>query len=193
MLRSFKNFNIYLNELIKDDYPSPPDKGHTVLMRGIMTEWISGLKGVTNVLDVGCGDAAIAEGFFKHLGMEYTGISNGMDVEKLKGLGKNVINGDFSFLEEFADESFGLIFSRHSLEHSPAPLLTLMEWHRVSAHFLCLVLPNPAYWGRVGQGHYSVLEEDQWNFLLKRSGWNVIWRKNTDQEFWFMCEKAKRY
>ena len=193
MNRSFLNWNVYLNKLLVDDYPSPADKGHTRLLRGIIHEWISKLKGVTSVLDVGCGDAAIAEPFFRNLGIEYTGIALGLDAHKHKKRSVKAINADFSFLEEFADNSFDLIFSRHSLEHSPAPLLTLMEWHRVSQHFLCLVLPNPDHWGRTGLNHYSCLYDDQWKFLAERAGWGMIWNKKTDQEYWFMFEKKRIY
>jgi len=193
MNRSFANWNIYLNRLLADDYPSPADVGHTRLVREIMHEWISRLGDVKSVLDVGCGDAAIAEPFFRKLGIDYTGMALGVDVHKHNLRGVKAVNGDFSFLEEFADDSFGLIFSRHSLEHSPAPLLTLMEWHRVSAHFLCLVLPNPDHWGRVGKNHYSVLYDDQWKSLAERAGWGLIWEKKSEQEYWFMFEKKRTY
>ena len=193
MKRDFVNFNRYYNILLGDVYPAPPDAGHTKLMRGIMHEWITALKSVHTVLDVGCGDKAIAEPFFKKLGIEYTGVSLGLDVHKLNALGKNVVNGDFNFLEDFSDDSFDLLFSRHSLEHSPAPLLTLFEWHRVSKHLLCLVVPNPEHWGRVGQNHYSVLYKDQWKFLAERVGWGVMWEKDTTEEYWFMFEKKRTY
>lgn len=193
MNRNFKDWNRYLNILLGDDYRSPPDSGHTKLMRGIMHEWITKLKNVRSVLDVGCGDVALAEPFFSALGIEYTGIALGIDVQKLKKRGKRVINDDFSFLSDFEDGSFDLIFGRHSLEHSPAPLLTLFEWNRVSRLFLCLVLPNPDHWGRTGLNHYSVLEEDQWRALLERAGWGIIWDRKTTEEFWFMCEKRQEY
>ena len=86
-----------------------------------------------------------------------------------------------------------IIFSRHYLEHSPFPLLTLMEWHRVSKKYLCLVLPNPEYFTYVGRNHYAVMgDKTQIRWLLRRAGWKIIKRKYTEFEYRYLCEKKER-
>lgn len=184
MNRNFKHLNSYLNQLYQDIYPQPIDSGHFKLALGIFNKWIRPNFLGVSVLDVGCGDTAFMKPVFERKKMAYTGIA-------LNSSNPNVINMDFSFLD-FPDESFDLIFSRHSLEHSPMPLLTLMEWYRVAKDFLCLVLPNPQHYGYVGINHYSVMNKEQVNFLLKRAGWNIIWEDNSEPtEIRLMCEKLR--
>ena len=57
-------------------------------------------------------------------------------------------NADYNFLE-YPDNSFDLVFSRHSLEHSPFPVLTLMEWYRVARDFMS---DDCSYSGSFGDG-----------------------------------------
>jgi len=191
MMRDFSNFNRYLNAILGDDYGQEADAGHTAMMREVIQNWITKMTTCKSVLDVGAGAVAIAEPFFKALNIEYTGIALGMDSHKAKGRGKNVENMDMNFME-FQDYSFDMVFARHVVEHSPMPLMTLMEFHRVAKSWLCLIVPDPAAYGRVGQQHYSVLEADQWEFLAERAGWGTIWTDMTNPtEFRFMFEKRK--
>ena len=100
----------------------------------------------------------------------------------------NVLNMDFSFLE-FEDDMFDCVISRHSLEHSPMPILTLMEWHRVAKSYLCLVMPNPSKFGYVGKNHYAVMPKQQIKWLLRRAGWRILETEYTEDEFRFLCLK----
>lgn len=188
MNRNFVHINRYLNILLKDDYGQPPDDGHREMIEDVMKEWIAHMDS-KSVLDVGCGATAIAEPYFTELGIEYTGVSLGKDADLAKEAGKNVVKADQSFLDRFEDNSFDLIWARHVVEHSPMPLLTLFEFERVSRVHLCLIVPRPQFFGRVGKQHYSVLYKDQWEFLLERAGWGVIWFGENGQEYRFMAEK----
>ncbi len=191
MNRNFKNLNIYLNSLLVDDYGQLPDAGHTQMISEVMRKWISNMSDCKNVLDIGCGATAVAESFFKKSNIEYTGITLGKDGISAQELGKNVRIMDMSFLE-FDDNSFDLVWCRHSLEHSPMPLLTLMEFERVAKNWLCLIVPKPEFFGKVGLQHYSVLDEEQWKFLMDRAGWKIIWIDHShEQEFRFMAEKKR--
>jgi hypothetical protein len=139
---------------------------------------------------------------FQHWGMEYTGIALGEDVVVAQSLGRNVHRMDFSFLD-YEDNSFDLIFSRHSLEHSPMPLLTLMEWGRAAKSWLGIVLPAPEWYGYKGRNHYSVMNMDQITNMLEQAGWYPLWTDidsrtfNTEtnevrpHEYWIMCEKRR--
>jgi ubiquinone/menaquinone biosynthesis C-methylase UbiE len=189
MMRNFGNFNRYLNSLLKDDYGQPPDEGHEEMIKEVMDKLISNMDSKT-VLDVGCGATAIAEPYFTKRGIEYTGVSLGRDAELAKEAGKNVIKADMTFLDAFEDESFDLIWARHVVEHSPMPLITLFEFYRVSKAHLCLIVPKPAFFGRTARQHYSVLYDDQWQFLMERAGWGVIWEDHSNpQEYRFLAEK----
>jgi ubiquinone/menaquinone biosynthesis C-methylase UbiE len=189
MMRDFTNINRYLNNLMSDDYGQPPDKGHEAMIKEVMDRWVSRMDSKT-VLDIGCGETAIAEPHFTKRGIEYTGISLGRDAELAKEAGKNVIKADMSFLDVFEDGSFDLIWARHVAEHSPMPILTLFEWHRVSKAHLLLIVPKPSFFGRFGKQHYSVLYDDQWIGLMERAGWGVIWEDHSHpQEYRFLSEK----
>lgn len=182
-------FQRYLDNLKRDVYPQPEDPGHKQWVEELLEELKVRVNtsGMTYVLDVGCGQAFV-EPMLQNLGWNYVGVTLGNDAKVARKLGHNVSQMDYHFLL-WDDETFEIIFSRHSLEHSPMPLLALMEWYRVSKKYLVLVLPDPAYWGWAGRNHYSVLHLDQAKFLLDRSGWNIIWETQTTEEFRFLCEK----
>jgi ubiquinone/menaquinone biosynthesis C-methylase UbiE len=110
---------------------------------------------------------------------------------------------DFTFLE-YPDNYVDLIFARHSLEHSPMPLITLMEWARVSQNWLGIVLPAPEWYTYRGLNHYSVMNMEQIHNLLDVAGWNVMWedirmlppnKEKPDEllahEYWLMSEKKR--
>jgi SAM-dependent methyltransferase len=186
-MRNYKHVDMYISTLLNDIYPQPGDKGHATWTRDVIENWVSKLSGCKSVLDVGCG-VAYAQYMFANLGIPYTGVCLGKDYLVAKLRNKNVYNYDFNFLP-FENGSFDLVFSRHALEHSPMPLISLMEWHRVAKNWLCLVLPDPEYWGWAGQNHYSVMNDIQARYLIARAGWHVIWFEQKNNELRYMCEK----
>lgn len=190
-MRDYKRIDEYYNELMLDIYPQPPDEGHTAWAMEVIDGWIASIADQCgNVLDVGCGEGFLQEAF-ENLGFGYVGVSLGADVTEAEKKTRNVWEQDFHFLS-FADENFDLVFSRHALEHSPMPLFALMEWHRVSRAWLCLILPNPRFWTDYGKNHYSVLRLNQTKFLLDRAGWEIISQDHTRYEFRFLCQKVER-
>ena len=200
-MRDFSRIDSYLNRLSVEIYPQPPDAGHSGLSEKVIDFWMSRLTTCHSVLDVGAGQG-FCQPIFEKWGVEYQGIALGEDVIEASKIGRKVSRMDYSFLD-YSDKSFDLIFSRHSLEHSPFPLLSLMEWHRVSKSWLGLVLPSVEWYGVFGQNHYYVLTPLQWKNLLEKSGWRVMWetfdeilanpRVSSEEkkihEYWFMCEK----
>ncbi len=128
--------------------------------------------------------------------MKYEGVALGEDVIVAQAKGRNVKRMDFSFLE-YPDNHVDMIFARHALEHSPMPLITLMEWARVAKNWLGIVLPAPEHYGVVGRNHYHVLYQEQWCNLLNVAGWNVLWNEleygedNVPWEYWIMAERKR--
>lgn len=190
-MRDYTGIERYLNELQGDVYDQPPDVGHQAAIEDVIARWVSGLQGLQSVLDVGCGQGQAFEALSQHT-KRVTGVTLGNDAEICRDKGLDVFNCDMSFLP-FEDSEFDLIFARHTLEHSPMPLLTLMEWHRVARQWLLLIVPRLSAFGPSGRNHYYVLHPDQWANLLDRAGWHVFWEdESNDMEHRWMCEKKRR-
>lgn len=164
---------VYISRLYKQIYPQPEDAGHTAWAKYVIDTFC---PLVNTVLDVGCG-TGFCEPLFLAKGIKYTGCTLGIEDLKEAGYrGRHVVSCDMSDLK-FPDNRFDMIFARHTLEHSPMPVLTLMEWQRVAKKLL-LVMPAPEYWTYRGQNHYSVANKEQlWNWF-DVSGWEVIEHKD---------------
>lgn len=190
-MHDYTQFDVYYNELVNDIYDQPDTEQHLEWADEVIYKWVLPL-GITSVLDVGCGEA-FAQDMFKYYKIkDYTGVCLGDDYEKATKMGRNVYPFDFNFLP-IGNDFFDLVFARHSLEHSPFPLLTLMEWHRVAKRYLILVLPNPDHFTFIGRNHYSVMEnKTQVRWILRRSGWKLMKREYTDYEYRYLCEKRPR-
>jgi len=194
-MRSYARFDDYLAQLTGDVYAQPPDKGHTAWATEVVQELCLIPRDVGNVLDVGCGQGFLSE-TFESVGIQWTGVTIGEDYRICKDKKLNVKDADMSFLP-FEDNTFGMVFARHVLEHSPFPIITLMEWRRVCRGWLVLVAPSPDYWGWGAKNHYSVMSQDQLNWLLKRAGWKVIHDRiftNRDPSFmkhWQVLQQAR--
>lgn len=189
-MRNYTNIDRYYEELMQDIYPQPLDSLHMEWTQEIIDKIAEFLPECKSVLDVGCGEG-YAQQLFENHGIHYYGISLGEDFETALNLDKNVGKYDFNFLNVVAGV-YDLIFSRHTLEHSPFPLLTLMEWHRVAKSWLCLVMPNPDHFTYIGRNHYSVAPAQQVRWWLRRAGWRVLWREVTEHEYRFICKKETR-
>lgn len=202
-MRDYSHIDQYINRLYSDIYPQPCDEGHKDSTQRVIDYWMSRMTTCKSVLDVGCGEG-YAQDMFQRWGASYEGVALGEDVIVAQSLGRNVKRMDFSFLD-YPDNSFDLIFARHSLEHSPMPLLTLFEWARVSRNWLGIVLPAPEWYTFKGRNHYHVMVMEQIRNLLDVAGWKVMWEKidslapdkshNPDNliphEYWIMSEKRR--
>ena len=166
---SYKRLEHYLDVLSKDIYPQPEDEGHTDWARDVIEKMSP--PDIRSVLDAGCGN-----GFCKDLFKNdaWVGVTlNPKELKEGREQGRDIRLADFSFLP-FDRNSFHLVFARHVLEHSPMPLLTLMEWHWVSQEWLMCILPAADYWGEGGDNHYYVLPKENWWYLFDRAGWKVV-------------------
>lgn len=207
-MRDWTRIDGYMTSLLERDlYPQPSGEDeHPVFAKEVIDRWMSRLPDCKTVLDVGCGDG-FSQPLFEYWGVEYEGVCLGEDFLTAKENGRNVKRMDFSFLE-YDENSFDLIFSRHSLEHSPMPTLTLMEWYRVSKQWLGLVLPAPEWYTYEGKQHYSVMNQEQIKPVLERAGWRILWNeigirnrifehdgkevaRPAIHEYWLFCEKKR--
>ena len=161
-MRDYNNLDLYLNKLRNDIYKQSPDPGHTEWARDAIRQLTPKEIRFGKVLDIGCASKFAEHFFVKWFGMQYEGQDFFID------------GSDFSFLSQYEDEEFELIFARHVLEHSPMPLITLMEWHRICKRYAIIILPAPEYWQVFGRNHYYVLPKDNWWNLFDVSGWKIV-------------------
>lgn len=190
-MRNYEHIERYLNTLAADIYPQPPDPGHQAMLENICELWLPKLTNLNSVLDVGCGQGQAFPILQRYAG-RIEGVTLGSDVGICQDKGLKVKLADMSFLP-YHDGEFDLIFARHVLEHSPAPLLSLMEWWRVSKQWLMLIMPNSAHYGYGGKNHYYVLIREQMDNVLGQAGWRAIWRDEGEEtELRVFCEKVKR-
>ena len=71
------------------------------------------------------------------------------------------------------------------------PLLTLMEWRRVSKRWLIIIAPSLTSFDFSGRNHYYMLLPEQWEPLIEQAGWTVVWAEDdaTEFEHRFFCER----
>jgi len=160
-MRDYSRINEYLNRLQSDIYEQSPDDGHTEWATDAIRKMVPVDVRGKKVLDIGCASQFCRKPFVNWFAMNYTGQDYLMD------------GSDFSFLP-YGDGEFDLIFARHVLEHSPMPLLTLMEWHRVCKQYALIILPAPEYWQTFGRNHYYVLSKENWWNLFDVAGWKIV-------------------
>lgn len=135
----------------------------------------------SKVLDLGCGpgyflDDMKSRGFTNLLGVT---VSPG-DIQLCESKGHTVKSYDFSFLpqeEGFYDESIDFIFLRHTLEHSPYPIFSLMEYNRIlkQGNKIYIEVPQPDCERRheFNLNHYSIFGHAQLVALLERTGFSI--------------------
>jgi len=167
----WSNFEIYLRKLEKDIYAQPQDHSHTAWGESAADLLLP--ENAKSVLDIGCGHGFMRE-FFEKKGVTWAGVTLGPDARICHELGYPVYEEDMTFLTSVPDKSYDLIFARHVLEHSLFPILSLMEWKRVSKEWMILIAPAPAYWTYRGQNHYSMAKKEQLHWWLQRAGWLIV-------------------
>jgi len=170
-MRDYTNFNQCLDRLAGDVYAQPPDPSHAHWAM----DGVSGLlpTDVRMVLDVGCGQG-FCKPIFEAASVVWTGVTIGADYDVCVAQEFPVLNLDMTFLDGISDASHDMVFARHVLEHSPFPILTLMEWRRVAITNLLLIAPAPAYWKYRGKNHYSMATKEQIQWWLQRAGWKPV-------------------
>lgn len=159
-----------IKRLHRDIYSQPRDESHTVWAVHALDHLLP--DDTKSVLDIGCGRGFLYD-YFVEKGIEWRGVTLGEDAKYCVQQGLPVDAEDMTFLS-YEDNAFDLVLARHTLEHSPFPLLTLMEWYRVARQCLILIAPAPEYWTFRGRNHYSIAPKEQILWWLLRTGWHPI-------------------
>lgn len=176
-LERYDKLDDFIRERIRADiYPEPPDQGHVRVIYEVLEQinrkW--GLRG-KHVLDVGCG-AGVALEKLGEYGAVAKGLTFGDDFVACKRKGLDVLEMDMSFLE-FPDESFDLVWARHSLEHSLFPYFTLHVLFSVlrpgGLLYAELPAPDTSANHQLNPNHYSCLTRSSWLSLFKRVGFDI--------------------
>ncbi len=176
-MRNYTRFDNFLDALVTDVYAEVPSEPHLSITR-------SAIKGLyrdglirpgARVLDIGCGQGLALEEF-RRLGLEAIGITLGPDYEVCRSKGLDVREMDQNFMD-FADASFDILWCRHILEHSVAPLFTLTEYRRVTMPngivYIEVPAPDTTAHHETNPNHYSVLPASAWVSLFSRAGFSV--------------------
>jgi SAM-dependent methyltransferase len=164
-------------------YDEGDSKMHQDLTAQVVKQYIDPLNIPKDsvILDMGSGPGYFLDEMKER---DYTnvtgvGLSPG-DNSIAEGKGHTIKKYDLSFLPQkdgYYDESVDFIFCRHSLEHSPYPIFTLMEYNRVLKQggkmYIEMPAPNTDRRHEFNLNHYSILGENQLAALLKRTGFDI--------------------
>jgi len=156
---------------------------HKLLTEETVKKYIDPLNIPKNakILDLGCGpgyflDEMKARGYTDLVGVTLSP----NDIKMCEDKGFTIQKYDMSFLpqkEGYYDESVDFIFLRHSLEHSPYPIFSLMEYNRVlkqgSKIYIEVPAPDCERKHEFNLNHYSILGENQLAALIKRTGFDI--------------------
>ncbi len=137
---------------------------------------------VRTVLDAGC--AGITRPWWHDHGYEWRGLTLPRDAHKLLAQGIPVDVADVASMP-YGDGAFDLVYASHVLEHSPMPLVALLEIRRV-AKFLAFAVPR---WprGKEEPYHYSVAPREMWQQWLDVSRWAIVADFSGSRDFEFLC------
>jgi SAM-dependent methyltransferase len=176
-MRDYSRLDQFLNRIGGDVYPEPSAEPHKSIIRAVIAILFDAgvLRAGMRVLDVGCGQG-FALGEFRDRGLDAVGITLGKDAEVCREQGFAVHEMDQNFMT-FPDNEFDVLWCRHVLEHSVAPLFTLSEYWRVlksgGLAYVEVPAPDTASQHQTNPNHYSVLPASSWRHLFVKSGFTV--------------------
>ena len=156
---------------------------HRDLTTQMVKEYIDPLNLPKNakILDLGAGPGYFLDEMKARGYTDLTGVGLSLGDNKIcRDKGHTIKEYDMSFLPQkdgYYDESVDFIFLRHSLEHSPYPIFSLMEYNRVlkqgSKIYIEVPAPDCDRKHEFNLNHYSILGHTQLAALLMRTGFNI--------------------
>lgn len=171
----------YYDHVLGTVYAEGESPYHKTITQDVVTRFVDplNLPKTAKILDLGCGvgyflDCMKERGYTNVTGI---GISND-DLQECEKKGHQIIRGDMNFLND-PDESVDFLFSRHSLEHSPFPYITLLEYNRVlkpnAKLYIEVPQPDCELQHEENKNHFSILGLTMWSSLLRRTGFDLTW------------------
>lgn len=171
----------YYDHVLSQVYAEGDSAYHKDITKDVVEKFIDPLNvpKTAKILDLGCGtgyflDIMKTRGYTDVTGL---GLSDD-DLAICQQKGHSVRKSDMNFLADQA-ESIDMMFSRHSLEHSPFPYITLLEYNRVlkpgGKLYVEVPAPDCEQPHEENSNHYSILGRKMWLSLLLRSGFDVQW------------------
>lgn len=179
---NFKKFKLYENQARKTVYSEEGGSFHDVIIENHVKTFLPQLNVAkeSKILDIGCGPGVFLQAAQKEGYTDLVGVTlSKEDVKICKKLGFQTLSDDMSDLS-VTDESVDLIWCRHALEHSPYPLFTLYEFHRVLKDQALAFIEVPApdndrmFIHENNPNHYSILGERMWQGLFYKTGFDIV-------------------
>lgn len=140
---------------------------------------------LTAVLDVGA--AGLTRDWWRAHGYTWHGLSFPRDAARLQAQGIAVDVGDVASMP-YAAQSYDVVYASHVLEHSPMPLVALLECRRVG-RVLAMAAPQ---WPRLVDEpyHYSVVPLAVWGHWLEVAGWRIAANLSGARDYQFVCAQT---
>ena len=161
-------------------YSEPDTQMHQNVMDHMIPKFVNeyNLDETKKILDIGCGQGY---GMLKFNELGCTNVSgltlSKEDADAARERGFDVVEDDMSF-QTAEDNTYDVLFARHSLEHSPYPLLTLLEFYRVlkPGGLAYIEMPSPQCTRLLEEydNHYAIMGVRQWRALMTRAGFKDL-------------------
>jgi SAM-dependent methyltransferase len=198
----------YYEHVLGQVYAEGESPFHCDITQDVVARFIDplNLPKHAEILDLGCGPGYFLDAMQQRDFTNVTGVSlSAEDVDTATKKQHQVIKSDMNFLSN-RDESVDMLFCRHSLEHSPFPYITLLEYNRVLRPngYLYIEVPAPDSERphEDNRNHYIILGRSMWLSLLKRSGFDVTWydyefpitlegQQMTEKYYVFVCQRKR--
>lgn len=171
----------YYDHVLSTVYAEGSSPFHETITRDVVKRFVEpeNVAKDARIIDLGCGPGYFLDTMKESGYTNVEGVSlSKSDVDTCKQKGHRVNQSDMNFLSD-KDESVDFLFARHSLEHSPFPYITLLEYNRALRPngLLYVEVPSPdcEQAHENNRNHYSILTRKMWSALLQRTGFDAKW------------------
>jgi SAM-dependent methyltransferase len=171
----------YYDHVLSTVYDEGESPFHQDITKDVVSRFIDPKKlpVTSKIIDLGCGPGYFLDEMKQRGYTNVQGVTlSPADVAICQRNGHNVKKTDMNFLDD-KDESVDMLFCRHSIEHSPFPYITLLEYNRVLKPngYLYIEVPSLASDRphETNKNHYSILDKRMWISLLQRTGFDAEW------------------